>query len=241
MSIRIPTMILFALLTLISAFQPQPKTKAKVKKHLKDTVRLSDKNYDIVWDKMRIDFGKIKRHQPVKQKFTFTNRGRQPIVVTDVSWGYSGMLAEYPKEPVLPGKTACIDINFGAYNLGFFTKTFTVKTNGGVDQLTIKGEVFEPVSWDKISHDFGQVKQGEKPETIFTCKNGSDTLILENVLASCGCVVPEWNRSPIKPNDSTKIRVVFDTKGKLGTYTKLVTVYSNLGLFELTVKADIVK
>jgi hypothetical protein len=97
------------------------------------------------------------------------------------------------------------------------------------------------ISWNRTSHDFGTVKQDSVLETSFICYNGDDTLQLENVMASCGCVSPGWKRAPIMPHDSTVIKVIFNTKGKSGHHTKYITVYSNLGLYDLSVKANIVK
>ena len=71
-----------------------------------------------------------------------------------------------------------------------------------------------PIYWNKLVHDFGDVNQGEILKTRFTCYNKSDTtLVFENVQSSCGCIVPHWTRKPIQANDSTTIEVQFDTKG----------------------------
>lgn len=99
----------------------------------------------------------------------------------------------------------------------------------------------DEIRWNKLSHDFGDLKSGDKVETNFVCYNGDDTLVLENVQPSCGCVVPGWTRRPIMPHDSTIIHVVFDTNGKSGRHEKVIAVYSNQGLFELVVKANILR
>jgi hypothetical protein len=97
------------------------------------------------------------------------------------------------------------------------------------------------ISWDKTEHDFDTLKQGQIVEAVFVCHNGEDTLQLENVQASCGCIVPDWKRTPINPQDSTVIKVRFDTKGKGGKHTKVITVYTNQGLYELIIKAYIAR
>ncbi len=102
-----------------------------------------------------------------------------------------------------------------------------------------KKDTLTEISWPRTEHDFGLLKQGEVVETSFTCYNGADTLVLENVMASCGCVAPDWKRTPILPYDSTEIKVVFDTKGKSGKHNKVITVYTNRGLYELIIKANI--
>lgn len=97
------------------------------------------------------------------------------------------------------------------------------------------------IRWNKLEHDFGNVKSGQVVETVFTCYNGDDTLLIENVQTSCGCTVPVWQRTPIMPHDSTVIIINFDTEGKRGKHEKVVAVYTSQGLFELVIKANIQK
>ncbi len=97
------------------------------------------------------------------------------------------------------------------------------------------------ITWNKTIHDFGTLKKGEIAETCFTCYNGNDTLQLENVVPSCGCMTPDWRKTPIMPYDSAIIKLVFNTKGNSGKHTKYISVYSNKGLYELVIKANIEK
>lgn len=98
------------------------------------------------------------------------------------------------------------------------------------------------IQWNKTVHDFGTLRQGAKVSTTFICYNKSDSvLIFENVQASCGCVIPGWSRAPLKPGDSSVLQVGFDTEGKIRRHVKTIAVYTSQGLFELTVKANIVK
>jgi hypothetical protein len=229
----------FVALVLLMSFQPKPKTKTKTKK--KDTVALSNKDYDIKWDKDNIDLGTVEFHEPIEFTFILTNIGQKPFLIQKIDCP-SSMSAHYnPGEAIAPGKSADIKFTYGSYNLGYFNKAITVTTSGGVSILYVKGEVTKKPLWNKTSHDFGIVKQGDIVETTFNLKNGSDTLQFENVQASCGCITPDWKRTPIPPNESVPLKVVFDTKGKSGNYTKVITVYTNLGLYELIVKAEIEK
>lgn len=97
------------------------------------------------------------------------------------------------------------------------------------------------IRWSNTEHDFGDLEPGEQVETKFVCYNGDDTLLLENVQPSCGCVVPRWEHKPVMPHDSTVLTVKFDTEGKRGRHEKVVAVYTNQGLFELVIKANILK
>jgi hypothetical protein len=77
-------------------------------------------------------------------------------------------------------------------------------------------------------YNFGKITDGEKVEFSFRFKNtGNKPLIVSNATASCGCTVPEKPEEPIKPGETGFIKVVFDSKGRVGDAHKEVTVTSN--------------
>ena len=45
--------------------------------------------------------------------------------------------------------------------------------------------------------------------------------------ASCGCTTPEWPKEAILPGQTSKITAVYNTQGRLGDFTKTITVESN--------------
>ncbi len=81
--------------------------------------------------------------------------------------------------------------------------------------------------------DLGDIKQGEKVTHIFKFRNsGNQPLIIENVLTTCGCTVPEWPKEPLAPGAEGLLKVVFDSTGKIGRQNKTITMRSNaLGQF----------
>jgi uncharacterized membrane protein len=84
------------------------------------------------------------------------------------------------------------------------------------------------IQFDKTEHDFGTIKEGEKVTTEFIIKNTGDAdLVIVSAQGSCGCTVPEFDKSPIKPGGSTPIKVTFDSAGKPGQQEKTVTITSN--------------
>src|SRR5215211_4212451 len=66
----------------------------------------------------------------------------------------------------------------------------------------------------KVSADqynFGKIKQGVPVVTYFTITNISDKPIaIENSWAGCGCTTPEWDKQPVPPNGTTKIKVGYN-------------------------------
>jgi hypothetical protein len=85
------------------------------------------------------------------------------------------------------------------------------------------------ISWDKNTHDFGDIFQGEKVEHTFKFTNtGSEPLVITNVEVTCGCTTPKgWPRDPINPGGKGEITVQFDSTHKIGRQNKVATVISN--------------
>ncbi|WP_025762207.1 DUF1573 domain-containing protein [Dyadobacter tibetensis] len=81
---------------------------------------------------------------------------------------------------------------------------------------------------DSAAYDFGTVTEGEVVEHTFQFRNdGEFPLILNNITSSCGCTTPEWPKEPIGPQETSSIKVRFDTKNKTGPQVKTITVYAN--------------
>ncbi len=78
------------------------------------------------------------------------------------------------------------------------------------------------------SHDFGLVTEGEKPTFEFRFTNvGNAPIILENVRPSCGCTTPIWPKEPVLPQETGVIKVVYNSKGRIGQFNKSVSITSN--------------
>lgn len=88
------------------------------------------------------DFGVIPEGPAADYEFSFTNKGKEPITLQQVSASCGCTTPSYSKEPVLPGKTGTIKASYNTQGRpGPFTKTITVMSNVGIKTLSIKGEV----------------------------------------------------------------------------------------------------
>ncbi len=88
---------------------------------------------------------------------------------------------------------------------------------------------FAVISFKNTEHNFGDILENQKVETTYEFTNtGKVDLLINDCRASCGCTVPEWPKTPIKPGEKGKIKVVFDSAGKSGLNTKVVTVVANI-------------
>ena len=78
------------------------------------------------------------------------------------------------------------------------------------------------------SHDFGEMKQGDKKDHTFTLTNdGKSELIIRNIRSSCGCTAVAPSKKVIAPGESVPIKVTFDSRGKRGRQSKSITVITN--------------
>jgi len=85
------------------------------------------------------------------------------------------------------------------------------------------------LTWEKSTHDFGDIQAGDKVENTFRFTNtGTEPLIITNVTVTCGCTVPKgWPRDPIVAGGKGEIVVAFNSLGKMGKQNKVVTIVSN--------------
>ncbi len=83
-------------------------------------------------------------------------------------------------------------------------------------------------AWDQTLYNFGTIKQGEVVNYTFKfTNNGTEPLTISNASASCGCTFPKWPREAIAPGASGEIVVRFDSKGKSGQQSPVITVVAN--------------
>ena len=103
------------------------------------TTRMAFSNY-------QHDFGKVKQESTNKYSFQFTNTGDEPLVITNAVGSCGCTVPNYPKEPVMPGKTASIDVEYKpGQQKGSQEKkvTITANTEPAETILTIKADVQE--------------------------------------------------------------------------------------------------
>ncbi len=99
----------------------------------------------VVFTDQSHDFGKITEGTQAKFSFKFTNTGNQPLVITNVSTPCGCTTPTYTHDPVAPGKTGEIAVNYNSTGRGGeFNKVLTVTTNMTANKdvtIMIKGEV----------------------------------------------------------------------------------------------------
>jgi Protein of unknown function (DUF1573) len=83
------------------------------------------------------------------------------------------------------------------------------------------------ITFEKLEHDYGTIEAGSDGHCTFTFTNtGTEPLIINRCMSSCGCVVPKCSAEPVLPGKTGEVIVLYDTK-RVGPFTKSVTVHSN--------------
>lgn len=97
------------------------------------------------FDTETINYGTIARGSNGKRKFYFRNDGSEPLTISSIIPGCSCVTAELPKEPIAPGKTGFIEVEYDTQKEGEFIKDFVVSSNASGDDAVkivyIKGTV----------------------------------------------------------------------------------------------------
>jgi hypothetical protein len=81
------------------------------------------------------DFGNLPSGAKVEHYFKFTNTGKSPLIIKDAKGSCGCTVPQWPKEPIAPGASDSIKINYNAGSQkGKQHKTVTLTTN------TVKGK-----------------------------------------------------------------------------------------------------
>ena len=86
------------------------------------------------------------------------------------------------------------------------------------------------IKFDTTLQNLGEFSVKEPVVTTeFTFTNiGSAPLVIHQVVASCGCTVPEYSKEPILPGKKGKIKVTYNGSDKpIGYFKKSIIVRTN--------------
>jgi hypothetical protein len=95
--------------------------------------------------------------------------------------------------------------------------------------------------FDNLDYDFGDVEAGKKVEHTFVVTNeGTGDLVISQAKPTCGCTVPDWTKTPIKPGEKGEVNIVYTPAGS-GNVHKTVglTLNTEKGTETLNFKANV--
>ena len=79
--------------------------------------------------------------------FTFTNTGKEPLIITSAAGSCGCTVPEWPKEPIKKGDKGTVKVTFNsAGKMGMQDKTVTIQSNAKTNPkvIHIKGNVEAP-------------------------------------------------------------------------------------------------
>jgi hypothetical protein len=99
----------------------------------------------ITFSEREFDFGTLRESQGrITHDFRFTNSGKIPLIINEVKASCGCTVPEWPREPILPGKSGIIKVSYNpAKQSGAFNKTIQVSSNADMPliNLMVKGIV----------------------------------------------------------------------------------------------------
>jgi hypothetical protein len=99
------------------------------------------------------------------------------------------------------------------------------------------------ITFEEKEHDFGKIIDGESVSFEFRFTNtGKTDLVIADVSTSCGCTVPSYPKTAIRPGQSGSVKVSFNSRGRRGMQTKNIVVVANTqpNITQLKIKAQVV-
>lgn len=108
----------------------------------------------VKWIDSIVNFGSIANGEKIQIKFRCLNTGDKPLIITNAKPGCGCTVADYTKEPVLPGKEGLVTASFNSTNFsGEVHKYIIVNTNtknAAEATLSFTGTITGGVSNDKV-------------------------------------------------------------------------------------------
>jgi len=119
--------IIFAFITLLacSTNEDQSKIDANI------IHSSSDEKPEVTFDEVRVEFGVMQLGDKISKKFSFTNTGDAPLIISRVFGECGCTVAEdWPKEPVAPGDKGTFTVTFDSTGKeGQIVKRIKVEAN----------------------------------------------------------------------------------------------------------------
>ena len=110
-----------------------------------DKIIINPNAPEITFEKELIDMGTYKQHDDESSRceFVFTNTGKEPLIIEKAKGSCGCTVPEWPKEPIAPGETAVMKINYDEKRVGPYTKSITITSNAETSPkiVKVKGKV----------------------------------------------------------------------------------------------------
>ena len=131
--------------------KPQPVVKPAVETPVKPAVTATpvlevtedDGGPKMTFEQTTVDYGDIEQNSDPLRVFNFVNDGDAPLIIKHAKGSCGCTVPRYPKEPIMPGESAVIEVRYDTKRIGPFNKSIRLTTNVQEQpiMLYIKGKV----------------------------------------------------------------------------------------------------
>ena len=103
----------------------------------------NDSGPKMTFDQTTVDYGEIEQNSDPLRVFNFVNDGDAPLIIKHAKGSCGCTVPRYPKEPIMPGESAVIEVRYDTKRIGPFNKSIRLTTNVQEQALMlyIKGKV----------------------------------------------------------------------------------------------------
>jgi len=117
----------------------------------------------MTFENLIVEYGEIAQHSEPLRTAKFTNTGTAPLVIKNARGSCGCTVPTYPKQPIMPGETAQIEIRYDTKRLGRINKTVTITTNAPGDAIVLKvvGKIHKAATEESVPKPSnGLIKSG---------------------------------------------------------------------------------
>ena len=92
----------------------------------------------ITFEKTTHDYGTVTKGGDGTCEFKFKNTGVEPLILSNVQSSCGCTVPEWPREPILKGKSASVKVKYDTNRVGPINKTITVMSNAKEASIQLK-------------------------------------------------------------------------------------------------------
>ncbi len=85
-----------------------------------------------------LDYGTINKNSEPLRTLSFTNVGKEPLIIKNAKGSCGCTVPTWPKEPIMPGESSVLEVRYTTNRLGKINKTIKITTNEGSNPHVIK-------------------------------------------------------------------------------------------------------
>jgi len=196
-----------------------------------------------------LSLGRVTTQGPVTRDFEIYNDGSKPVTfLPDQTQAPAHVQLQFPSPTINPKERGRISITYDPVkkdDLGYVNDRLVLKTDedsAAAKQLHLVANIYESfarltaeqlslaprLTLDETSYDFGRIEVGASLITEFEISNqGASNLNIRKAKSNCSCISFTLGKYDLQPDESTTLKITFDTTGRKGNMQKVLTIFSN--------------